>query len=472
VTTAPAVDPSVPLTHRYAAYGAAADAWRSKATEVLLSGPAGTGKSRAALEKLHALMLKYPGARGLIVRKTRESLTSTGLVTFREHVAKEALSSGLVVWYGGSTAEPPQYRYANGSRIMVGGMDKPTKMMSSEYDVIFVQEAIELTVTDWESLTTRLRNGVLPCMQLLADTNPAQPAHWLKQRSDAGATVLMESRHEDNPRLYDHGAGAWTPEGVAYMARLDALTGVRKQRLRYGKWTSAEGLVYEGYDPAVHLAPRIKRPPKSWRLFWVVDFGFTNPFVCQWWGEDPDGRLHMYREIYWTKRLVEDHAREIMKLVATCKKECGDTGMDHFPFTCPQCEVVWMEARPSKIICDHDAEDRATLEKHLRMSTVPAKKTVTRGVQAVESRLKVQVDGHPRLIIHRDAVAERDPALVSAAKPIGTVDEITGYVWPDGAKKTGDALEAPVKKDDHSMDTMRYMVADRDLKGRYDVRWL
>jgi predicted transcriptional regulator len=40
-----------------------------------------------------------------------------------------------------------------------------------------------------------------------------------------------------------------------------------------------------------------------------VDFGYTNPFVMQWWAEDPDGRLYLYREIYRTRRLVEDHAK-------------------------------------------------------------------------------------------------------------------------------------------------------------------
>ena len=31
---------------------------------------------------------------------------------------------------------------------------------------------------------------------------------------------------------------------------------------------------------------------------WSVDFGFTNPIVIQWWAEDPDGRLYLYRELY------------------------------------------------------------------------------------------------------------------------------------------------------------------------------
>jgi predicted O-methyltransferase YrrM len=57
--------------------------------------------------------------------------------------------------------------------IVVVGLDKAQKVMSSEYDVIFVQEAIELTVDDWEALTTRLRNGKISFQQLLADCNPS-----------------------------------------------------------------------------------------------------------------------------------------------------------------------------------------------------------------------------------------------------------------------------------------------------------
>jgi len=464
--------PGAEQVHTFKAQGAAVDLWKARANEVLMSGPAGTGKSRACLEKLHALMLKYPGARGLMVRKTRESLTSTGLVTFREKVANEAIDTGLVEWYGGSHEEPPQYRYGNSSKIMVGGMDKPTKIMSSEYDVIFVQEAIELTVTDWENLTTRLRNGVVRTMQLIADTNPDRPQHWLKQRADTGATSLIECRHEDNPMLYDAAARDWTDAGRVYMARLGALTGVRKERLLRGRWVTAEGLVYENWDPSVHLLPAMRRPPKSWPVFWSIDFGYTNPFVCQWWAQDPDGRLHLYRELYRTKRLVEDHAKDIMRQVATCKRQCDRTDRDHFPLTCERCQVVWMEARPTAIICDHDAEDRATLTKHLRLQTVPAKKTKTRGIQCVESRLKVQPDGHPRLYIHRDALTERDELLEEAKLPLCTEQEIGGYVWPPEAVAGTAPKEEPVKRDDHGMDGMRYIVAHHDLKGRYDIKWL
>lgn len=454
------------VEHVYEPWGAAKDVFHARDSEVLLSGPAGTGKSRGCMEKLHMLALLNPGMRGLIVRKTLASLGSTALVTWREHVAKEALEAGLLRWYGGSPQESPQYQYTNGSVIVVGGMDKATRIMSSEYDVVYAQEAIELTEDDWESITTRLRNGKISFQQVIADTNPQVPHHWLKRRVDRGATRMLNCRHEDNPVLFT-ADGQLTPSGVSYIGKLDALTGVRKMRLRYGMWVAAEGLIYEGFDPDVHLVDPFDIP-ESWTRWWSVDFGYTNPFVLQCWAEDGDGRLYLYREIYYTRRLVEDHARDILRIVRACVDCCGAKGSGHDCHTCGACRLEWTEPRPRAVICDHDAEDRATLEKHLGLSTTAATKAVTGGIQAFESRLKVAGDGRPRLFLVRDAVVARDPGLEDAKKPACTAEEIVGYVW--AVKPGGELKEQPLKENDHGMDAGRYMIAELDLGGRPRIR--
>ncbi|MGW3428891.1 phage terminase large subunit [Streptomyces melanosporofaciens] len=457
------------LEHAFQPHGSALDVMHCRAPEVLMSGPAGTGKSRACLEKLHLLALANPGMRGIIVRKTLASLGSTALVTWREWVAKEALAAGIVRWYGGSPQESPQYRYSNGSVITVGGMDKATRIMSSEYDVAYVQEATELTETDWEAITTRLRNGRITFQQLMADCNPDVPHHWLKRRCDAGRTTMLLCRHEDNPVLFEPTTGAITDRGRDYIAKLDALTGVRHQRLRRGLWVAAEGLIYEDFDPSVHLVDRFTIPD-SWTRWWTVDFGFTNPFVLQMWAEDPDGRLFLYREIYHTKRLVEDHAKQALQIVTRCAECCGSRSRKHECHACDDCRTEWAEPRPRAVICDHDAEDRATLERHLGMSTSPAKKSVSDGIQAGQSRLKTAGDGRPRLFLVRGAVVEADAELDDAKRPTSTEQEITGYVWDQTPGKP--PKETPVKENDHGMDAMRYMVAERDLGGRPRMRWL
>src|SRR5581483_1099117 len=123
----------------------------------------------------------------------------------------------------------------------------------------------------------------------------------------------------------------------------------------------------------------------------------------------------------------------------------------------------WTEPRPRAVICDHDAQGRATLEKHLGMSTTKAHKTVSEGIQAFQARLKVAGDGLPRVGFMRDSVVERDPALVEAKKPTYTAEEIPGYVW--AVRPGGQVKEEPVKEMDDGCDTARYMVAERDLGG-------
>jgi PBSX family phage terminase large subunit len=449
------LQPTGPV-HHYQPFGTCIELFKYRGDEVLFAGPAGTGKSRACLEKIHLMALKNPGMRGLICRKTLASLGSTALVTFEDHVAKEHLANGEMKWFGGSPKEAACYKYKNGSVIVVGGMDKAMKIMSSEYDVVYVQEATELTETDWEAITTRLRNGKVSFQQLMADANPDVPTHWLKVRCDKGKTKMIRSRHEDNPVLFeqrkDGTTGGLTEQGKAYMGKLDALTGVRYMRLRKGIWCAAEGLVYDEWNPEVHQHKAIKVPPISWTRYITVDFGFTNPMVAQFWAEDEDGRLYLYKELYHTGTLVEDMAKKIKEAMNLRR-----------------------EPRPRMIICDHDAEGRATLERHLGMSTKAAKKTVEDGIQAVKKRMtRSEADGKPRIFLCEDALIEVDKSLADAKKPTCTLEEVVGYIWDRGtvlAQNNGKPpKEVPVKEDDHGMDAMRYMVAERDLKSRPRIR--
>jgi phage terminase large subunit len=399
--------------------------------EVIVSGPAGTGKSRAILELIHRRCEQWPGCRWLIFRKTRESMTESVLVTFENHV----VPPGHPCLEGASRRMRQAYHYPNGSTIVVGGMDKPSKIMSTEYDGAYPQESIELTENDWEMVTTRLRNGVMPYQQIIGDTNPDTPRHWIKLREAAGRLQMVESRHEDNPILWD--GQTWTSAGAKYLAKLDALTGPRLQRLRYGRWVQAEGVVYEGWDRAVHLVDvfpnGLRIPPMQWARYLTIDFGFTAPFVCQWWTMDPDGRLWLYREIYRTKRLVEDHARQIKSILQT------------------------EQAQPVAILCDHDREDRATLERYLGQNTLPARKLISPGIQALAGRMVKAGDGKPRVYVLRDCLVERDQDLLEDKKPTCFAEEIDGYVWNlEGKRLKG---EEPIDKDNHSMDAARYMAA-------------
>lgn len=432
----------------YCGFGAARLLWSCRDEEILMEGPAGTGKTRSILEKIHFLALKYKGMRALIARKTRESMTHTVLVTFEEKV----VPVGFIILDGPKRNLRQSYRYPNGSEIVVGGLDNPMKIMSSEYDVIGLFESTEFTKDDFESLTTRLRNGVMPYQQIIVDCNPGAPSHWLNKRPEEVRVGTEEtkmtrflSRHEDNPVLYDQRMKRFTPFGERYIQKLENLSGPRKLRLRYGKWAAAEGIVYEEYDEFVHCIPKFKIPP-TWRRIRSIDFGLRNPFVCQWWAIDNDGRMYLYREMYMSNRIVQDHAQG----VRDADEKLVRRGINQYSYG----------EHYETTVADHDAEDRLTLDRE-GISTIPAYKDIQMGIEGVRARLRpdaLDPEKKPRLFVFRDCLVELDPKLLEQSFPTNTMAEFDGYVYP--LNQEGKPVkELPVDKDNHGMDALRYAVA-------------
>jgi phage terminase large subunit len=410
-----------PRNKVYQPYGHFKDFFYDHSDQIVLCGPSGTGKSRAALEKMHLMSMKYPGMRSLIVRKTRASLTQSALVTYEKFVMVDDES---VHWRTGEQ----EYRYSNGSVVAIGGMDKAIKVMSSEYDWIYAQEATELTEEDWETLYIRCRHGVVPYQQLVGDCNPSYPSHWIKRKGDKKEINLVSSVHQDNPAYFDPLTQTWTPRGLAYLSKLQGLSGVRLKRFYEGVWAAAEGMIYTTWNPDIHLIPRFPIP-RNWARYWVIDFGYTNPFVWQAWASDDHGHAYRFAEIYQRNLLVED----AVAIIKAWKIENE-------------------EPDPIVTICDWDAEDRATFERHMNVETVPAVKDVLSGIHTVMSKLRPVEDGKPGLMYLRDSVLEPDTSLIEEMRPYSSEQEYDGYEWENQEKK-----ETPRKVDDHGMDTTRYL---------------
>jgi phage terminase large subunit len=197
--------------------------------------------------------------------------------------------------------------------------------------------------------------------------------------------------------------------------------------------------------------------PWDWPRFWVIDFGYIHPFVLKRYAIDPDGRAWRYAEIYYTKRLVEDHAAQVMDEVSHEDPAATGSGKRR----------VWTEPKPRKVICDHDAEGRATFEEKTGLTTTPAIKTVKDGIQKMQARLRVQSDGKPRFFYIQGARKRRDPDLAARAMPTCTEEEFGGYVWADSKTK-----EEPVKVGDDGMDTDRYLTCDLDRGQTKWMRWV
>jgi PBSX family phage terminase large subunit len=412
--------------------------------ELVLEGPAGTGKTRCALEYIDWCCDTYPGIRVLMVRKTRHSMSETVLVTLEEKVFYENHPAVI----GDARRNNRQfYEYPNKSHIVVGGMDNSDRIMSSEYDLCVVFEATEISLEDWEKLISRMRNNVMPFQQMIADCNPASQYHWINQRANAGKMKRLLSRHKDNPSLTEN-----------YLAALGRLTGARYERLFKGLWVTEEGLIYDEWDPAVHLVLPKDVPEMKWH-FASVDWGFRAPGVCQVWGVDGNNRLYLVSETYrvekntdWWAGTIEDlHEKYNLKVIV-----CDPAEPDSIDLLNQR--LGYLGGRESKT------------------QAIKANNAWQAGSDLLRWGLEPGMDGSARLYIVADNLhGGRDPKLAERMAPCAFQEEIVGYVWMkqvDG-KVIKDAEDPSCPN--HSMDAARYAcmyawgsdLSDPQAKVRY-----
>lgn len=400
-------------------------AWRSQARVLLIHGGAGSGKSSLAAEKIHALCLRYPQSTGLVIRKMRSSLRNSCLLL---------LDNAVIGQSAKHYPSKSRWEYANGSVLCYGGLADASQReaiksigLRGGVDWIWVEEANALSFDDYQVLLSRLRGNAAGWRQIVLTCNPDHKNHWINktiiEAKPADADIHWVGPL-DNPTL-----------DRDYLSILRGLTGIQRDRLWSGLWVSAEGMVWP-YDPSLHLIDPV-RIPAEWRRVKSIDFGFTNPASVLWLAQAPDGDIHVYKQIYKTGMLVSDKAG-----IIKAQDKSEPTGA--------RCEAT---------VADHDAEDRATMERE-GIKTRPAHKAVRPGIEAVARRFASRARGR-RILIHRGSLCHApDPVLAKAHKPTHLVEELLQYQL-DSDGRDG----YPIKANDHACDALRYGVCYLDGVG-------
>jgi len=336
------------------------------------------------------------------------------------------------------------YRYPNGSEIIVGGLrtsgkDTTEKVMSTEFDVIYVQEAIELSENDWERLTSRVRNGVVPFQQVIADCNPAGPNHWLWLRAQGGKTRYIACQHTDNPKLWD--GTDWTPYGRDYMAKLYALSGVLRDRLLLGKWAQAEGVVYDNFDLS-NLTDA--EPDPNLPIEIAFDDGYIDPRAILFIQRTPT-RVLVFDEMYHSKHLEEVCVAEVIEM---CGARFGWAWLDaqgHEVAPPPDDATVpegWTKTPvrlPDLAIGSHEATQLHKRFKRANIASRTALHKITQGIPVVRG-LICDGNGYRALQVNRRCK--------------NLIGEITGgYKYPaDGSRRNE---EEPLDEENHACDALR-----------------
>jgi len=190
---------------------------------------------------------------------------------------------------------------------------------------------------------------------------------------------------------------------------------VQATRIR-GYFASFYGAVYKRFNRSTHVIKPFKIP-EDWTKYRGFDFGFTNPFVCLWLAKDKDENWYVYREYYRAKTCISEHITNVKQL---SKNE--------------NYNVSWADPE--------NAENRTDMRK-AGIVTKVARKDVAKGIEAVQTKLKVKQNGKPSLFIF------------STCR--NTCREIAGYRYPSGTSSKN-PKDTPLQKNDHTVDALRYVV--------------
>jgi len=319
------------------------------------------------------------------------------------------------------------YQVRNGSQIIYGGLggsEDRDKIKSMELGAFAIDEATETSEDMFKLLQTRLRwrlpDGSRPAYHGLLATNP-EPG-WVKDRfvtQRRPGYRFIPALPRDNPHL---------PEDYVSGLRIDWEHASPEWIRRYldGSWDVFEGQIYHEFSRDKHVYRDIQIS-EWWERFRVIDHGYTNPTCCLWIAIDQDGRLLVYDEHYERELTIGQNAAAIH---AKEPDFDGVTLMDPSMFSTSSTK----DGKPWSY-ADEYAENGI-------YGTKPSQDRISEGVgiQLVKQRLKSD-----SLLIHE--------------KCINTIAEIVKYRWRDlkpHAQMHQNLPEAPVDKDNHAMDDIRY----------------
>lgn len=241
------------------------------------------------------------------------------------------------------------------------------------------------------------------------DTNPENPTHFVKkdyidksgERLDNGRLNIKAFHFT----LFDN--NFLSPEYVESIVKSTPL-GMFTDRDIYGKWVSAQGVIYSMYNPEKHLIS--KDELKNYnivRYFCGVDWGFQHYGVINLCARTDDGKVLFIKE--WAE--TGKHIDYWLKVAKQIKKEHGDI------------YFYADSARPEYVVAFQEAG----------LKCIKAKKSVLAGITEVAT------------LMHNDnlLIVDEDVKLFK--------DEVYNYVWKEGT-------DEPVKAMDDSMDGLRYAI--------------
>ena len=218
----------------------------------------------------------------------------------------------------------------------------------------------------------------------------------------------------DNPYL--------DPEEVAMLKA--AMSKTELESRCFGRFQVNGGAVYSEFDENVHVIQPFD-VPLEWYDNISIDPGLNNPLSAHWYARDFDGNIYVIAEHYEARQTVVHHAEKIRDICKRLRWPANSAG---------NFEALIDSAANQRTLASEKSVSELFYENGIAVNSRVNKDLFT-GINKVKSLLK-PADGVPKLYIFANCV--------------NLIREIKGYYWGSG--------EAPLKKDDHALDELRYYV--------------
>ena len=182
----------------------------------------------------------------------------------------------------------------NGNTIEFISLDMPQKIRGRKRDLLFANEANELTFEDWQQLLFRTNEKVI------IDFNPSEEFHWIYDQVLPRKDVeFYQTTYKDNPFL-----------GAEIKAEIERLKEIDENYWR------VYGLGERGQSRSlVYTFSTCKQIPKEAKLVaYGLDFGFSNDPTALVRTYILDDAMYVDELIYRTGMTNQDIAKEMQSL--------------------------------------------------------------------------------------------------------------------------------------------------------------
>ena len=229
-----------------------------------------SSKTYSIAQCVNLACVEFPGLRVAVGRKVAATLKPTLLKTFIQ------VATSMQLWEEenfNKTDRYYEYDFHDSnplkSTIQFFGLDNSQKVMGSEYNVIWIDEATEFTYEDYLKLKTRLSAGKPKGWEknkIILSLNPSDARGWIRTKLlNQKDVCLIESTYKDNPFLDDD-----------YIRDLEAMKEASPQMyemLVLNKWGVSEGRVFDKWE----LYDESTAPENYDQVLYGLDFGFNHP---------------------------------------------------------------------------------------------------------------------------------------------------------------------------------------------------